>query len=55
MNGVATEYDSLGKLITQGEYLYGLKEGEWFYEINDHKELGSYISDMKSGKWEMTF
>ena len=55
MNGVATEYDSLGKLITQGEYLYGLKEGEWFYEINDHKELGSYISDMKSGKWEMTY
>ena len=55
INGLATEYDSLGNLITKGEYLYGLKEGIWFYEINDYKEQGSYISDMKSGTWEMTY
>ena len=55
MNGLATEYDSLGNLITKGEYLFGLKEGPWFYEINDHKEQGSYISGMKSGIWEMTY
>ncbi len=55
MNGIVTEYDSIGNLITKGEYLYGLKEGIWYYEINDHKEQGSYVSDMKNGVWEMTY
>ena len=41
-------------MITKGEYLYGQKEGVWYYEINDHKEEG-VVSDMKNGSWEMTF
>ena len=56
MNGLATEYDSLGNLITKGEYLFGLKRrAPGSMEINDHKEQGSYISGMKSGIWEMTY
>ena len=55
INGLVIEYDSLGKIITKGEYLYGQKEGVWYYEINDHKEEGEFVSDMKNGSWEMTY
>ena len=55
INGLVIEYDSLGKVITKGEYLYGQKEGVWYYEINDHKEEGEFVSDMKNGSWEMTY
>lgn len=49
--------DSLGnaidpKIITKGEYIDGLKEGRWFFELKDYREEGMYKSDQKDGPWE---
>ena len=30
----------------------GLKEGKWFYQIQDYREEGVYKSDQKDGLWE---
>ncbi len=49
--GVATEYDSLGTVITRGEYLAGLKDGEWFYDLGDHIEKGRYSGGEKEAEW----
>ena len=31
-DGVMTEYDEEGKIITQGDYMEGKEEGKWFYK-----------------------
>ena len=54
-NGIVNEYDTNGLIITYGEYVYGEREGEWYYIMNDYKEKGSYIGGMKTGKWEKTY
>ncbi len=42
-------------VITKGEYIDGMKEGKWFYEIQDYREEGMYKSDQKDGPWESYF
>jgi antitoxin component YwqK of YwqJK toxin-antitoxin module len=42
-------------LITKGEYFDGEKEGEWFYELNDHQEKGKYRYGERNGYWEHRF
>ena len=54
-NGIVNEYDTNGVIITYGEYVYGEREGEWYYIMNDYKEKGNYIGGMKTGKWEKTY
>jgi antitoxin component YwqK of YwqJK toxin-antitoxin module len=54
-NGEVKEYDTLGNLITHGEYSYGEREGDWFYIINDYKEEGKFTGGMKTGKWKTTY
>lgn len=44
-----------GKLITKGEFFDGEKEGEWVYELNDHKEVGKYRYGLRNGKWIYSF
>ena len=39
-NGESIEYDTIGSLITKGNYVDGIREGSWFYNINYHKEEG---------------
>lgn len=50
-DGMLEEYDESGNLITKGEFFDGEKEGEWFYELNDHKEEGKYRIDLRNGEW----
>lgn len=50
-DGMLEEYDENGKLITKGEFFDGEKEGEWFYELNDHKEVGKYRINERNGEW----
>ncbi|MBI3501061.1 MAG: toxin-antitoxin system YwqK family antitoxin [Bacteroidetes bacterium] len=40
------------QVITKGEYIDGMKEGKWFYQIQDYREEGMYKSDNKDGAWE---
>jgi len=50
--GSMIEYSDSGAVITKGEYFNGEKEGEWFYTVNDHTEIGSYQTGLKSGIWK---
>jgi len=60
--GVMTEWSNSGndisvntieaKIITKGEYIDGMKEGKWFYQIQDYREEGMYKNDQKDGPWE---
>lgn len=49
--------DTSGKshIITKGEYIDGMKEGKWFYQIQDYREEGMYKNDQKDGPWESYF
>ena len=53
--GGLTEWNDSGKVVTKGEYIDGLKEGKWFYQIQDYREEGMYKSDQKDGPWESYF
>jgi len=50
--GALTEWSDTGAVITKGEYIEGMKEGKWFYQIQDYREEGMYKSDQKDGPWE---
>lgn len=50
-DGMAIEYDSLGGVINEGEYIAGAKNGPWKLTINDHKEEGSYLDGERDGLW----
>jgi uncharacterized protein len=49
--GVFSEYDTDGNIITQGEYLDGLKEGKWIYQLKDYREEGNYKQDNRDSVW----
>lgn len=50
--GLFTEYDENGRIIVQGEYVDGLEEGLWKYQLGDHREEGYYRGGMRSGEWK---
>ncbi|MEZ4720883.1 MAG: hypothetical protein R2813_03280 [Flavobacteriales bacterium] len=54
-NGLSIEYSDSGTVMTQGEYIDGKEEGEWFYEIGDHREEGRYEYGAKTGVWKHTY
>ena len=54
-DGYLEEFDIIGNFITKGEYIDGEKEGEWFYELNDHKEEGKYRYGQRNGYWEFNY
>lgn len=51
LEGTVTEYDSLGNEIARGDYYNGLQEGPWFYQVGDHKEVGSFTVGKPDGAW----
>ncbi|MBK7130989.1 MAG: hypothetical protein IPM74_18580 [Crocinitomicaceae bacterium] len=51
LEGMMTEFDSVGNEIARGEYYAGLQEGEWFYQVGDHKEVGSFTVGQPNGLW----
>lgn len=52
LEGTMTEYDSLGKEIARGDYYNGMQEGPWFYQVGDHKEVGSFAQGRPDGLWQ---
>ncbi|MBL7904125.1 MAG: hypothetical protein JNL22_03790 [Bacteroidales bacterium] len=50
--GIYTEYDENGQVIVQGEFLDGLEEGKWSYNLGDHREEGTYRGGMRNGEWK---
>lgn len=50
-DGASVEYSDSGAVIAQGTYVGGKKEGYWFFELNDHREEGSFFEGERSGVW----
>lgn len=53
--GASVEYDTTGEIIAQGEYIYDLHEGDWYYKYNDYSEKGSYRDGQKEGVWKQWY
>ncbi len=51
-DGVLTEYDELSNIITQGEFINGLEEGFWYYNLGDQREEGEYVEGLMDGWWK---
>jgi antitoxin component YwqK of YwqJK toxin-antitoxin module len=51
-HGIHIEYNDTGKVVSKGEFVNGLEEGEWFYEFGDHYEEGLYEEGMRQGIWK---
>ncbi|MBE0662512.1 MAG: toxin-antitoxin system YwqK family antitoxin [Bacteroidales bacterium] len=51
-DGLVTEFDPFGKIISEGEYFEGLEEGKWIYNFENHKIEGSYSSGRRNGVWK---
>jgi uncharacterized protein len=51
-NGPMTEYSDSGTVISKGEYVDGLEEGVWTYQLGDIKAEGSYKEGKRTGVWK---
>lgn len=51
-DGEYLENDEQGKAIVKGQYVEGLEEGEWVYDFGQYKEIGTYRSGLRNGKWK---
>lgn len=49
--GIYTEYDTIGKVIVQGEYFDGEETGFWFWEIGDTRDEGNFVEGQYDGQW----
>lgn len=50
--GLMKEYKEDGSIITKGEYVDDMKEGSWYYEIENYKEIGNYRDGMPDSIWK---
>jgi antitoxin component YwqK of YwqJK toxin-antitoxin module len=49
------ELSDSGKVIVKGNFIEGEEDGEWFYEVNDDKAIGSYVNGKKEGVWKQYY
>ena len=54
-DGRFLELDRQGKTLVEGRYDYGLKQGPWLMDVNDHREEGRYVDGERHGTWIHTF
>lgn len=50
-DGLSVEYTIDKSEITRGEFVEGLKEGKWIYQMGDHKEVGFFRDGRREGDW----
>lgn len=53
--GLLTEYNDTGKVITKGEYIEGQETGAWYYNINNNITEGKFIDGKRDGVWKEYF
>ncbi len=46
-DGDFAEYDDSGLVITRGQYVDGLKEGTWVYQLGNYKSIIKYSGDLE--------
>lgn len=52
LEGKYAEFDQQGDTIQRGTYFDGVKNGDWYYNVGDHTEVGSYKYGLKQGIWK---
>jgi uncharacterized protein len=50
-DGIFIERNDSGGILTQGQYLEGLREGVWEYHLGNYKDIGKYTDDMQDSVW----
>lgn len=50
--GQINEYAINGDLIVHGEYVNGIREGEWLIKGNKYFEKGLFLDNMRDGEWK---
>lgn len=55
IDGESIEYDSIGTIVSKGNYVSGFKEGKWYLKVGDHKEEGEFLDNEKHGIWKYTY
>jgi antitoxin component YwqK of YwqJK toxin-antitoxin module len=50
-DGTSVEYDTVGVVINQGEYIEGYRTGQWNLWVNDHREEGEFVDGERNGLW----
>ncbi len=53
-DGIMKEFDEMGNVVVSGEYMDGLEEGEWVYNVGDVIQKGEYRSGMRYGTWRIS-
>lgn len=51
VDGLVTEYDPDGNIISEGEYFEGLEEGKWIFKSENHRIEGTYTAGKRNGIW----
>jgi antitoxin component YwqK of YwqJK toxin-antitoxin module len=55
LDGPSVEYDELGNVILQGEYIEGLEDGPWISEVGEFREEGVYKAGLRNGSWKFYY
>jgi uncharacterized protein len=50
-DGHCVEYDTLGQVLTEGDFTNGRRVGAWILHVNDHQEEGAYEDGELNGLW----
>ena len=50
-DGDFVEYADSGGIATQGQYLEGLKQGKWTYNMGNYSDVGNYKDDERDSVW----
>lgn len=54
-DGLLTEYDQMGEIIAQGEFIDNKEEGFWRIKNGNFTEEGEYAEGERSGTWQHFF
>lgn len=54
-SGMYMEYSEEGDIIVQGNYVNGMKQGIWTYNVDGVIEKGEYLEDKKNGYWSVVY
>lgn len=54
-DGMLTEYSDSGMVVVQGEFVDGLEEGPWKFDMGDHLQAGNYAGGLRQGEWKYYF
>jgi antitoxin component YwqK of YwqJK toxin-antitoxin module len=52
LDGHSIEYDELGNVIAEGDYIEDYRDGKWVFNYGDHREEGEYLDGMRHGLWK---